>query len=124
LSTFSDLNFFTSLKLSKQFFQYFFFKNEKKYSKKRKRKKLDFSLFACLLSQKMKAKKMKKRREQKKQSAKESFHFLRFFFQKLCFTQFLKKNWKNFFKSKYKRIFPKLHILHFLKHYTSRKFVF
>ena len=43
---------------------------------------------------------MKKRIEQKKQSAKEYFHFLRFFFQKLCFTQFLKKKLEEFFQIK------------------------
>jgi hypothetical protein len=69
----------------------------------------------------MKGKEMKRRIEQKKQSAKESFHFLRFFFPKLCSPQFWKKNWKNFFKSKYKRIFPKVHILHFLKKQTFWK---
>jgi hypothetical protein len=48
----------------------------------------------------MRAKEMKKRIEQKKQSAKEYFHFLRFFFSKILFYTIFEKNWKNFFKSK------------------------
>ena len=79
----------------------------KRNIEKRKKKKIGFFSFCLSFKSKNESKKNEKRREQKKQSAKEYFHFLRFFFQKLCFTQFLKKNWKNFFKSKYKRIFPK-----------------